>query len=334
MLEDIRTYVMLRNFKKAEKAEKLEHEVCPSIRKRLEYIKVEQRHWSVIPSDYNVFEARNEYNAFVVDIRARTCSCRSWQLSGIPYVHTVAALAFLNKDPKTYVCEWLKKDMFKEAYKYHIRPLKDSSFWPKTDDIEPLPPKERRMPGRPCVNRKRGACEKDRKNANVGFGRKMTCRKCYEKGHNSRSCKKQKTDPPLKDVRPKGRSKRVVAPTSERASTKWDWRTLEVVLYPDTPPNRVVSIGALVERFSIRVSKRKLFIDHYSLVLFIDHYSRYCSLDNIDRVLFIEGYYSSAEKKLFFELRFVALDGSDQDARYALSKLLQRGTVAEYESEF
>ncbi|GKB73020.1 hypothetical protein Tco_0934432, partial [Tanacetum coccineum] len=41
-----------------------------------------------------------------------------------------------------------------------------------------------------------------------------------------------------------------------------------------------------------------------------------------------------SEKKLFFELRFVASDGSDQDARYALSKLLQRGTVAEYESEF
>nr|GEV59482.1 hypothetical protein [Tanacetum cinerariifolium] len=30
----------------------------------------------------------------------------------------------------------------------------------------------------------------------------------------------------------------------------------------------------------------------------------------------------------------MASDGSDQDARYALSKLLQRGTVAEYENEF
>ncbi|GKA59643.1 hypothetical protein Tco_0758956 [Tanacetum coccineum] len=30
----------------------------------------------------------------------------------------------------------------------------------------------------------------------------------------------------------------------------------------------------------------------------------------------------------------MASDGSDQDARYTLSKLLQRGTVAEYESEF
>ncbi|GJV93244.1 myosin heavy chain-related protein [Tanacetum coccineum] len=35
-----------------------------------------------------------------------------------------------------------------------------------------------------------------------------------------------------------------------------------------------------------------------------------------------------------FELRFMASDDSDQDARYELSKLLQKGTVVEYESEF
>nr|GEW62208.1 hypothetical protein [Tanacetum cinerariifolium] len=47
----------------------------------------------------------------------------------------------------------------------------------------------------------------------------------------------------------------------------------------------------------------------------------------------IHGFCSSS-KKLFFELRFMASDCSGHDARYALSKLLQRGTVAEYESEF
>nr|GEV89758.1 hypothetical protein [Tanacetum cinerariifolium] len=47
-----------------------------------------------------------------------------------------------------------------------------------------------------------------------------------------------------------------------------------------------------------------------------------------------QGLLSISKKKPFFELRFMASDGSDQDARYALSKLLQRGMVAEYESEF
>ncbi|GJY10280.1 hypothetical protein Tco_0378465 [Tanacetum coccineum] len=51
--------------------------------------------------------------------------------------------------------------------------------------------------------------------------------------------------------------------------------------------------------------------------------SRHCSSGTVHR-----------QKKLFFKLRFIASDDSDQDARYALSKLLQRGTVAEYESEF
>nr|GEX39512.1 integrase, catalytic region, zinc finger, CCHC-type, peptidase aspartic, catalytic [Tanacetum cinerariifolium] len=37
---------------------------------------------------------------------------------------------------------------------------------------------------------------------------------------------------------------------------------------------------------------------------------------------------------MFFKLLFMASDGSEQDARYALSKLLQMGTVAEYEKSF
>nr|GEU63208.1 hypothetical protein [Tanacetum cinerariifolium] len=41
---------------------------------------------------------------------------------------------------------------------------------------------------------------------------------------------------------------------------------------------------------------------------------------------------SDRGKKLFFELRFMESDGSEQDVRYELSKLLQRGTVPKYES--
>ncbi|GJR71481.1 hypothetical protein Tco_0083846 [Tanacetum coccineum] len=45
-------------------------------------------------------------------------------------------------------------------------------------------------------------------------------------------------------------------------------------------------------------------------------------------------YCSSVLIFFFFELLIMASNGSDQDARYALFKLLQRGTVTEYESEF
>ncbi|XP_076909294.1 uncharacterized protein LOC143566493 [Bidens hawaiensis] len=111
-------------------------------------------HYDVIPSGNNIFEIRSEKSAYVVKIQEQTCTCGSWQLSGIPCVHTIAALAFLNINPKTYVNPWFKKGMFKEAYKHCIKPVKGSMHWSKTNDIKPLPPKERRMPGRPPVKRK------------------------------------------------------------------------------------------------------------------------------------------------------------------------------------
>ncbi|XP_021996103.1 uncharacterized protein LOC110893298 [Helianthus annuus] len=166
------------------------------------------RFWKVVPGDNTVFEVRSEKYACVVNLDEKTCSCRLCQLSGIPCVHIVATLSFVNKDPETFVSSWLKKDMFRVAYKYPIKPLRGSTFWPKTDDIKPLPPNERRMPGRPAVKRKRSTDEKEKKNPKVGIGRKMSCQNCYEMGHNVRSCKNEKKDPPPKVKRPKGRPKK------------------------------------------------------------------------------------------------------------------------------
>ncbi|KAJ9539891.1 hypothetical protein OSB04_026397 [Centaurea solstitialis] len=168
-----------------------EHRQCT----RHIYANFKKKFRGVIPSDYNQFEARNEHTALVVDINEHGCSCRSWQLSGIPCILAIAALAFLNKDPEIYVNNWLKKDMLKEAYKYPIKPLNGSSLWPKTDDIKPLPPKERRMPSRPTIKRKRDACEKEIKHSKVRIGRKMTCQNCQEKGHNIKSFNKANERP-------------------------------------------------------------------------------------------------------------------------------------------
>ncbi|KAI7725235.1 hypothetical protein M8C21_005641 [Ambrosia artemisiifolia] len=170
----------------------------------------DQIRYSPVPSDNTVFEVRSEKYSYVVNIDEQTCSCRLWQLSGIPCVHTVAALTFINKDPENFVSFWLKKDMFREAYKYPIKPLRGSAFWPKTDDIKPLPPKKRCMSGRPSVKRKRNADEKEKKNPKVGIGRKMSCQNCPGTGHNVRSCTNEKKDPSPKVKRPKGAVKSVM----------------------------------------------------------------------------------------------------------------------------
>ncbi|XP_076896786.1 uncharacterized protein LOC143570381 [Bidens hawaiensis] len=158
----------------------------------------------------------DEKDAFAVNIEEQTCTCRSWQLSGIPCVHTVATLAFINKELETYVSNSFKKDKFKEAYKHSIKPLKGSLYWPKTDDIKPLPPKERRMPGRLTVKWKRDPSEKVKKSSKVGVKRHMTCQNCQEIGHNIRSCTKEKRNPQPKKTRQKGRHKIIDSTSATR----------------------------------------------------------------------------------------------------------------------
>ncbi|KAD6119144.1 hypothetical protein E3N88_10415 [Mikania micrantha] len=203
MFEEIRTFVMRRMFSMAKKSKSFKHEVCPRIIKKLEDIKKLQRHYDVIPGANNIFEVRSEKYAYEAKIEEQICTCGSWQLSGIPCSHAVAVFGFINKDPEAYVSNWFKKDMFKKAYKDGITPSKGSIHWPKTNDIKPLPPQEKRMPGRPTVKRKRDPSEKEKKNKKVGIRRKMTCQNCQENGHNKRSCQKEKKDSQPKEPKRK-----------------------------------------------------------------------------------------------------------------------------------
>nr|GEX23002.1 hypothetical protein [Tanacetum cinerariifolium] len=68
MLEDIRTYIM-------------------------------QRNWYVFPSAYEELEVICGDQAYAVNLSSRTCSCRLWQLSGVPCIHVVAGYMYLNRDP-------------------------------------------------------------------------------------------------------------------------------------------------------------------------------------------------------------------------------------------
>lgn len=175
----------------------------------LTYFPYSRRFWHVLPCGGDLFEVKSGLDAFIVDIDDRSCTCRMWQLSGLPCAHAMAAILYVNKIPETYVPDCFRKTMFLEAYNHYLKPLNGMKMWPKTDHISPLPPLPRRMPGRPKVKRRRDAVERLLSSTGqIGRqGRKMTCKKCNEAGHNSRSCKNEKKDAQLKDVRPAGRPK-------------------------------------------------------------------------------------------------------------------------------
>nr|KAJ0189965.1 hypothetical protein LSAT_V11C800401070 [Lactuca sativa] len=164
------------------------------------------RNWLVYPAGGSVFEIRNGYDAYKVDLNAHSCSCKLWQLSDIPCVHAGAALNYCHIDPEDYLSTWFSKDKFITAYTKTIDPMNGSKMWPKTPYEKPLPPKERRMPGRPTIKKKRHETENKSKYPTVSnAGRPKTCHNCLQIGHNARTCKNEKQLPPPKPKRPNGR---------------------------------------------------------------------------------------------------------------------------------
>ena len=170
------------------------------------------RYWNVFPSGGNYFEVRSGFEAYKVDMEGKNCTCRSWGLCGYPCLHACATFYSLHTGPEKNVSFYFEKSKFVEAYKDNIQPLNGSNMWERTSYTKPLPPKDRRMPGRPSVIRKRHVSEKNDK---YPTGRVITCKNCFETG-NSRSCKKLKHVPPPQEPKKKGRPRTV--DESERRS--------------------------------------------------------------------------------------------------------------------
>nr|GEV51638.1 hypothetical protein [Tanacetum cinerariifolium] len=64
MLEDIRTYLMQIMIVMNQKATSLVDPICPSIKKEIEKLKVKQRYWVVVVSEFQEFEVRKAGDGF------------------------------------------------------------------------------------------------------------------------------------------------------------------------------------------------------------------------------------------------------------------------------
>ncbi|CAI9280098.1 unnamed protein product [Lactuca saligna] len=142
--------------------------------------------WFVHPSGLNAFE----------------------ELSGIPCVHAQATIIYTQQDPTRFISTWFGKDKFLTTYEYNILPVNGSNMWEPTPYTKPLPPIERRMPGRPCMKRKRHVSKhQDRFSQVSSKGRAIQCQNCMQMGHNKVSCKNPSVQPTPKPKKKIGRTR-------------------------------------------------------------------------------------------------------------------------------
>ncbi|KAK4383492.1 hypothetical protein Sango_2769200 [Sesamum angolense] len=135
-----------------------------------------------------------------------SCSCRKWDLTGIPCNHAMSAICSQVLDPEDFVNPCYSVQTFKKVYRYAIMPVNGPKLWAQTGNIPPLPPNFGRKAGRPSRARRMEPDEipnKQRRSSKRGQKKpiklkrqsfKVKCHYCGGTGHNQKGCDKKKED--------------------------------------------------------------------------------------------------------------------------------------------
>ncbi|KAL6654545.1 hypothetical protein ACP70R_008010 [Stipagrostis hirtigluma subsp. patula] len=205
MLEGIRIKVYVRIQQNRSKTANWKGRICPNILKKLNKYIDQAGNCVAIWNGKDGFEVKDNDKRYKVDIEARTCSCRYWQLAGIPCPHAITALFVSSKPPEDYIADCYSVDLYNKIYDHCMMPMEGMQQWAPTDHPKPGPPAYVKMPGRPRKERRRepGETKKGTKLSKVGTITK--CSRCKGTNHNVRTCKMNRTGDRLRSVMEKGK---------------------------------------------------------------------------------------------------------------------------------
>lgn len=122
MMEDIRVALMQRLATKRQEMERQTSEICPRIQAIITKQKTKAAYYDVIPSSKNIFNVKHNLDQLNVDLGAKSCTFRKWDLLGVPCCHAIACIYFQNKEEESFVDEFYKKHSYLKTYAGVIPP--------------------------------------------------------------------------------------------------------------------------------------------------------------------------------------------------------------------
>ncbi|XP_057439600.1 uncharacterized protein LOC130731350 [Lotus japonicus] len=166
--------------------------LVPSAEKRILEAIADAHCYQVLRANEVEFEIVSTERTNIVDIRSRECSCRRWQLYGLPCAHAAAALISCGHNAHMFAEPCFTVQSYRMAYSQIIIPIPDRSQWREHGegaegvggarvDIVIRPPKTRRPPGRPKKKVLRVENFKRPK-------RIVQCGRCHMLGHSQKKC--------------------------------------------------------------------------------------------------------------------------------------------------
>ncbi|KAI3795072.1 hypothetical protein L1987_37716 [Smallanthus sonchifolius] len=182
LLDSIREKIMVRFDKKRRILQKWKGTLVPNTKSYLNKISKNLGEYDVCRSGENRAEVKCRGKRWEVLLDERKCTCRVWQVKGIPCVHAAAFIAFtrdVNWDK--YVDSYFITEKLKATYALEVAPMPAKDQWVHIDTGEKIyPPTIKRPPGRPRKNRILSHDEPKRRHR---------CSRCSEYGHHAKTCK-------------------------------------------------------------------------------------------------------------------------------------------------
>ncbi|KAL9233448.1 hypothetical protein vseg_008448 [Gypsophila vaccaria] len=162
--------------------------LTPSMEEKLEKENLKVRPLQVLLSGGSIFEVRGDTSE-IVDIDSWDCSCKGWQLSGLPCCHALAVIGCIGRSSYEYCSRHFTVECYRLIYTETLSPIPSITTSLQNESsttvVTVTPPPTRRPPGRPA-KKKFGSQETVK--------RQLQCSKCKGVGHNKSTCKEVMTE--------------------------------------------------------------------------------------------------------------------------------------------
>ncbi|CAI9111734.1 OLC1v1012029C1 [Oldenlandia corymbosa var. corymbosa] len=156
--------------------------LCPLMEEKLQNETSKAQSLQVLFLQGNTFQVTGE-SVDIVDIDHLDCSCKGWQLLGLPCCHAIAVLETVGRSPYDYCSTYFLAESYHATYAESINPIPNVEKPVKSEldvtGVTVTPPPTKRPPGRPKM--------KPVDSLDV-MKRQLQCSKCKGLGHNKKTC--------------------------------------------------------------------------------------------------------------------------------------------------
>jgi hypothetical protein len=188
MLVGIYDKQMVRFDEKREGGKKAAWEITPFYAERLELNKTWARNCVPQRADEGLWQVASGDHTYELNLATRSCSCRRWDLSGLPCHHAVSAIYKTGEYPEDYVSQFYKKPFFLKCYRAVFYPMPQQHGWTRTDTEDIMPPSFKdHQKGRRQEKRRKCRFEVP-KPKDTSRMSTITCSNCKLQGHKYTSC--------------------------------------------------------------------------------------------------------------------------------------------------